>query len=121
MKTIDFKYYNSEYWETLEKIVEANKIIIDRPKGTVHPKYRSMVYPVDYGYIENTNSMDNNAIDIWLGSQSTKKINGILCIIDPVKNDSEIKILYGCTIKEIEIIYLFHNANIQKALIIERH
>ena len=119
-KVLEFNQYDSAYWNMLERIVLTNKIVIDRPKGTNHPKYNNMVYPLDYGYIEHTVSMDNNGIDIWVGSQTNKKINGILCVIDPIKNDSEIKILYGCSLKEIEIIYLFHNENVQKAIIIER-
>jgi inorganic pyrophosphatase len=44
---------NNEFWEYLEKIVCDNEVIIDRPKGSRHPKYNNMVYEVDYGYLKN--------------------------------------------------------------------
>jgi inorganic pyrophosphatase len=77
--------YNNMFWEYLEKIVNENGIIIDRPKGTRHPKYNNMIYVVDYGYIKNTKSMDNSGIDIFAGSDDNKKIDAIICIIDLLK------------------------------------
>jgi inorganic pyrophosphatase len=119
MQSTDFNEFDSVYWQALEALVESNKIIIDRPKGSAHPRYPAMIYPLDYGYLENTKSMDNNEIDIWVGGENNKRINGILCIIDPIKNDSEIKIIYGCSEAEKRIVYRFHN-NVMKALMIER-
>ena len=46
--------HNNECWEYLNKLVMENEIIIDRPKGTRHPKYKDLVYELDYGYIKNT-------------------------------------------------------------------
>jgi len=35
-------------------LASANPILLDRPKGTVHPRYPDLIYPLDYGYLENT-------------------------------------------------------------------
>jgi len=113
--------YDSIFWEYLEKLVCKNKIIIDRPKGTKHPKYNDMVYAVDYGYVKNTQSMDKGGIDIFVGSDSNKKIDALFCTIDLVKNDSEIKILMGCTKDEKIGIYNFlNNSEFMKAILVER-
>ena len=74
--------YNTLFWEYLEKLVSENEIIIDRPKGTEHPKYNDMVYVVDYGYVNGTKSMDNGGIDVFAGSDKNKKIDAIVCVID---------------------------------------
>ena len=112
---------NVLFWDYLEKLVFENEVIIDRPKGTRHPKYNDMIYIVDYGYIKNTKSMDNNGIDIFVGSNENKKIDSILCVIDLVKKDSEIKVLMGCTEKEKNEIYEFmNNTEYMKAIIINR-
>ena len=29
-------------------------VIVDRPLGTTHPNHNDIIYPVNYGYIENT-------------------------------------------------------------------
>ena len=112
---------NALFWEYLEKLVHENEIIIDRPKGTRHPKYNKMVYVADYGYIKNTKSMDDGGIDIFVGSDPGKKIDAIICTIDLLKNDSEIKILLGCTQSEQTAINDFLNdSEYMKALLITR-
>jgi len=113
--------YNSLFWEYLDKMAHENEIIIDRPKGSKHPKYNDMVYAVDYGYIKNTQSMDNGGIDIFVGSELEKKIDALFCTIDLIKNDSEIKILMGCTKNEkIEIYNFSNNADFMKAILVKR-
>lgn len=100
--------YNSEFWNALDKLVTNSEIVIDRPKGTSHPKYPNFIYRVDYGYLKDTSSMDGAGIDVWVGS-GEKKVDAIICIVDLMKKDSEIKILIGCTEEEKAIVYETHN------------
>jgi len=113
--------YNKEFWEYLNKLVIENEIIIDRPKGTKHPKYSDMVYEMDYGYIKNTKAIDGDEIDIFKGSLHNKNVNTIICTIDLLKKDIEIKILIGCTTLEKEKVYNFlNNSEYMRAIIIEK-
>ena len=82
--------------------------MIDSPKGGSHPHYPELVYPLDYGYLENTTSGDNAEIDVWIGSLETKTLTGILCTFDKLKRDAEIKLLIGCTEADIQIIRQFN-------------
>ncbi|QOR35294.1 inorganic pyrophosphatase [Clostridium sp. 'deep sea'] len=112
---------NKEFWLTLDKLVKESKIIIDRPKGTVHPRFKNFVYKVDYGYLKGTNSMDGGGIDIYLGSNKNKEIDAIMCIVDLMKRDSEIKILIGCNQQEKELVYQTHNeTEFMKGILIKR-
>ena len=52
--------------------------------------------------------MDGAGIDVWVGTGG-KKIDAIMCIVDLMKKDSEIKILIGCTEEEKQIIYQTYN------------
>ena len=113
--------YNASFWDILEKLVRENEIIIDRPKGTRHPKYHDMIYIADYGYVKGTQSMDKGGIDIFMGSDPNKTIDSIICTVDVVKKDSEIKILMGCTRDEKTEIYKFLNdSEFMKAIIVQR-
>lgn len=100
--------FNNDFWKALDLLIDSSEIVIDRPKGTAHPKYPDFIYKVDYGYLKNTSSMDGAGIDVWVGS-GEKKIDAIMCIVDLVKRDSEIKILIGCTEEEKQIVYQTHN------------
>ena len=50
--TLFLNTHNPEFWELLDKLVENSEIVIDRPKGTAHPRYPDFVYKVDYGYLK---------------------------------------------------------------------
>jgi len=100
---------NPDFWKELDSLIFSSEIKIDRPKGSVHPRYKEIIYPLDYGYLANTTSPDGDGIDVWLGSLPEKKLGAILINADSVKRDSEIKLLIGCTGAETEVIYDFYN------------
>ena len=106
-----------EIWLAIDKLVAESKITIDRPKGSSHHKYPDYIYPLDYGYIENTSAMDGDGIDIWKGSNGDA-VDAIICTVDLLKKDSEIKILIGCTDEEKQLA-MPNNENM-KGLLIRR-
>lgn len=113
--------YNNDFWQAIDTLVSSAKIVIDRPKGSVHPRYPSIRYDVDYGYIADTASMDGAGIDVWCGSVEGGRCDAIICTVDLWKRDSEIKLLIGCTEEEKEIVYNFHNASeMMKGIMIRR-
>ena len=106
---------DTSFWQAMTELLTTTTIIIDRPKGSFHPRYGKVSYPLDYGYLENTTASDGGGIDVWLGSlisvmnkKSTKTLTGILCTFDRLKRDAEIKLLIGCTEEDIQIIQEFH-------------
>ena len=112
--------YNEDYWKALDELVSNSEIVIDRPRGSAHPRFPNFIYKVDYGYLKDTASMDGGGIDVWVGS-GEKKIDAIMCIVDLMKRDSEIKILVGCTEEEKLDIYKTHNeTQYMKGVLIRR-
>lgn len=111
---------NSNFWQALDRLVAESAIVIDRPKGSAHPRFPDFIYRVDYGYLKDTASMDGAGIDVWVGS-GEKTVDAIMCIVDLMKRDSEIKILIGCTEEEKAIIYETHNeTEFMKGILIRR-
>ncbi len=47
---------NKEFWATIDKLFLETELVIDRPRGSRHPKFPDIIYPVDYGYLKNTSS-----------------------------------------------------------------
>jgi inorganic pyrophosphatase len=99
----------SIFWQTMMELAETGSIILDRPRGTAHPRYPGMIYPFDYGYLENTLAADGGGLDVWIGSKGGKMLTGILCTFDRLKRDAEIKLLIGCTLEDVETIQGFNN------------
>ena len=112
--------YNDAFWDVLDELVSNSEIVIDRPKGSAHPRFPDFIYKVDYGYLKNTASMDGAGIDVWVGS-GDRKIDAVMCIVDLLKRDSEIKILIGCTEEEKTEVYRTHNeTQYMKGIMIRR-
>ena len=105
------------FWQAITQLAGTHRIVIDRPKGTAHPRYPRLIYPLDYGYIENTTAGDGDGIDVWLGSLSDKTLTGILCTFDRLKRDAEIKLLIGCTREDIATIRSFNHPIMQMIFI----
>jgi len=97
------------YWLALQELLAENSISIDRPSGRPHPHYPDLIYPLDYGFVENTSSGDGAGIDVWIGTLNTRKLTGILCTFDTVKRDAEVKLLCGCTDQDVQKILSFNN------------
>lgn len=80
------------------------------------------IYPLDYGYLDNTSSMDGGGIDVWRGSNNADFCDAIICTVDLLKKDSEIKLLLGCTEEEKEIAMRFHNdSEYMEGVMMRRH
>ena len=50
---------------TLDYIGKIVTVKMDRPLGSKHPKH-GFIYPVNYGYIPNTNSGDGEELDAYV-------------------------------------------------------
>lgn len=98
-----------DYFKHLSKLIEENGITIDRPKGFAHPRFPDLIYPLDYGYINGTKSQDGQGIDLFIGDDHSGGVVGIICTIDAVKKDSEIKVLYNCTEDNIATALMMTN------------
>ena len=112
---------NREFWLLLDRLVAESEVVIDRPKGSRHPRYESFIYPLDYGYLKNTTAMDGGGIDVWLGSDAAGTVDAVMCIVDILKRDSKIKVLIGCTEEEKALVNRVHNeADCMKGMLIRR-
>jgi len=111
---------NADFWLKLDQLVATHKLVIDRPKGSCHPRYPSFFYPLDYGYLENTQAVDGNEIDVWVGSLPERTVTAVVCTVDMVKRDAEVKILLGCTDQEAQVILGVHNTESMAGLLVER-
>ena len=60
-----------------------------------------------YYLYKRTNDISISPKD--LSTFEGKKVDAIMCIVDLMKRDSEIKILIGCTEEEKQLVYQTHN------------
>jgi len=65
----------SPFWTRLEGLVEQSEVVLDRPKGSVHPRRPGIIYPLDYGYLTGTSGGDGDEVDVWRGSLEEPHLN----------------------------------------------
>ena len=78
------------FWTNLDLLLQSTELVIDRPRGSSHPRYPSLVYPLDYGYLKETSGGDGNELDIWRGTCTEAKLVAFVCTVDHLKNDVEV-------------------------------
>ena len=68
-------------------------VIIDRPLGSRHPKYKDTVYPVNYGYVEGKIGGDGEAQDAYVLGVNfpVKKFSGRVIAVIHRNDDVEEK------------------------------
>jgi coenzyme F420-0:L-glutamate ligase / coenzyme F420-1:gamma-L-glutamate ligase len=111
-----------DFWAALELLVQEHSVVVDRPKGTHHPRYPGHSYPVDYGYLDGTRAADGQGMDVWVGSQPGRMVEAVICTVDLVKRDSEIKLLLGCTpAEQAQILDFLNDSPYMRAQLIPRY
>ncbi len=99
----------ADFWTNLDAMLSEGEIVIDRPKGSAHPRYPQVIYPLDYGYLTGTQAADGEGVDVWCGSKTPIQLEAVVCTADPEKKDVEVKMLLGCTSSERMKIMDFHS------------
>jgi inorganic pyrophosphatase len=110
----------SLFWDRLDLLIRSKPIVIDRRRGTPHPRYPEFVYPVDYGYLDGTLGPDGNPTDVWVGTGAPARVTAVACAVDVRKMDAEIKILVSCLPEEIRAIRETLNRGGMSALFLTR-
>jgi inorganic pyrophosphatase len=109
-----------DYWWSLDELVRMNELVIDRPKGTTHPRFPNSIYPLDYGYLKGTTGGDGEGVDVWRGSFDSIKVQASIVTVDLLKTCVEVKLIVGCTEKEIEEVLNYHNTFSQSGVLVKR-
>lgn len=97
------------FWQRLDALLERSRIVIDRPRGSHHPRFPEIVYTLDYGYLDGTSSNDGEGVDVWLGSEPERGLDAVICTVDLDRGDAEMKLMVGCSEEEKAYIERFYN------------
>jgi len=95
-------------WNAWQRCIEQHGITIERPRTTAHPEYPGVVYPLDYGFVNDTLGTDGEPLDVFVGRGTTGLV-GVLLTTDHRQRDREAKLLYDCTPTEVYAAHGFIN------------
>ncbi|WP_161496504.1 GrpB family protein [Clostridium thermosuccinogenes] len=82
----------AQVWSFLGKTVT---VTVDRPLGSVHPKYNDMVYPINYGYLDGVIAPDGEELDVYIFGEDRplKEFTGRVVAIVHRDDDDEDKLV----------------------------
>lgn len=95
-------------WDAWQEMILKNGITVDRPYGSRHPSFPEIVYPIDYGFVNNTTGTDGDEVDVFVGMTRNGLVGAILTH-DRRKGDREVKLIYNCAPPEIYLVNGFIN------------
>ena len=111
---------NAFFWQKMDTLFLSSQLVISKKKGEVHPLYNNLIYPVDYGYLSNTQSEGNN-ICVYKGSLASDRVNSVIVAVDILKKDLDTKLITGCTeAEEEEVLRFLNQTDFQKTIIVRR-
>jgi inorganic pyrophosphatase len=88
-------------WETFDQLIGERGVVIDRPRGSAHPRYTKRIYPLNYGFIPDTIGGDGHPVDVFMGTATTGLV-GTFITHDSHKGDDELKLCWNVTPEEID-------------------
>ncbi len=111
---------NAFFWQKIDTLYFSSKMIITREKGSKHPFYPNLIYPVDYGHLEDTYP-EETGIEAFKGSLKTNHVDEMVICADILKKDLEVKLIVGCTEEEErKILHFLNQTDFQKTVVLRR-
>lgn len=111
---------NAYFWQKIDTLYLSGDFKLAHKKGDRHPKNKSLVFPLDYGYIKTLNGEQEESIAVYKGSKG-KKVSAVVVCADIITKTLSVKILVGITEEEEEALLRFLNAtDIMKTVVIHR-
>jgi inorganic pyrophosphatase len=108
------------FWLALDRLIATGTVKVDRPRGSRHPRFPRLIYPMDYGFVTGTRGGDGREVDVWLGSAPGRLLVGAICTVDLRQRNVELKLLLGCTAQQIQRVLRFHNRGEMRAVLLPR-
>ena len=70
-------------------------VTVDRPLGSVHPKHKNIIYPINYGYVENLLGGDGEEQDAYIVgvNHPVESFTGVVIAIIKRYDDIETKLV----------------------------
>ncbi len=112
---------NAYFWQKVDTLFLSSEINLNRKKGDVHPVFKNLIYPTDYGHVTDTKSVTSEGVSVYAGSGDRNKITALVVAADILAKELDVKMLIGCTDQEVEDVLRFLNqTDLQKTVLIRR-
>lgn len=111
---------NAFFWQKVDTIYVSSKQIITKEKNQSHSLYPNLIYPTQYGHLDDT-AEQGNEICFFKGSLDINQVSAIVICMDILKKDLTCKLLVGCNeSEENQILHFLNQTQFQKSVLLRR-
>lgn len=112
---------NAYFWQKVDTLFLSSNLKISRKKGETHPNFKNLVYPVDYGHLQDTVSINSEGISVYVGSKGHSSVTALAVAADILEKSIDVKVLCGCTEEEVlDVLHFLNQTDYQKTVLIRR-
>lgn len=112
---------NAFFWQKVDTLYLSSNLVISRRKGETHPQFKNLIYPVDYGHLQDTIGTNTEGVSVYVGTGKINDITGIVIAADILMKTIDIKILVGCNEEETyDVLHFLNSTDFQKTVLIRR-
>lgn len=112
---------NAYFWQKVDTLFLSGNLDLTKKKGDVHPEFKNMVYPTDYGHLGEVKSAGELGISIYAGSGNRRQVTALIIAADILTKELDVKMLIGCNDEETEDVLRFLNqTDFQKTVLMRR-
>lgn len=112
---------NAFFWQKIDSLFLSTGYKQLRVKGDVHPVFKNLIYPTDYGYLKDTRTSSGEGVSVYAGTGNRSRITALVVACDILAKELDVKVLIGCSDSEVEDILRFLNqTDLQKTVLIRR-
>ena len=112
---------NAFFWQKVDTLFLSGRVNIEKHKGETHPVYSNMIYPVDYGHLNDTVSITEKGLSVYVGSLKPWSVTSLIVAVDILEKSMDVKMLVGCTEEETSnILHFLNQSDFHKTVLINR-
>ncbi len=112
---------NAYFWQKVESLFLSSGYKQTRKKGDVHPVFKNLIYPTDYGYLKDTKCTSGSGVSVYAGSGNRSRISALVVAVDILERELDVKVLIGCSEEEVsEVLHFLNQTNYQKTVLIRK-
>ena len=110
---------NAYFWQKIDAAYISGDYKKLYTKGSKHPQYPSLIFPVDYGHI-TTNDDEKSSMKAFKG-EADQTVHSVVVCANLLEKDLSAILLIGLDDKqEEEVLRFLNSTDFQKAVIIRR-
>lgn len=112
---------NALFWQKLDILLVTSTYKKMRSPKQPHPLHPNLIYPVEYGYLMDSDNPDKIVSKVFKGTSGKSQCEQVMLVVDILTKEMDVKLLVGCTEDEIIRCLEFSNqTNFQKSVLIRR-